>query len=91
MKLNAAPNAVSLARLNRLQGPAFDRQFLAVVTHRHEVSLKAMEHQRFLLAKGSPVLDLLSQQLPLCRAHYDIASNLTQKTLQMADASSVFF
>lgn len=82
-------NSAALRRLQHLQGPEFDQQFLVALERRRETSIKALEHQRFLLLKGSPMQDLLTLQLPRFRQQYDIAFHLAQGTLEVADADDV--
>jgi len=82
-------NPAALRRLARLRGPEFDHQFLVAMERRREASIKALEHQRFLLPKGSPMQDLLTMQLPTFRQQYDVAFHLAQDTLKVADAGDV--
>lgn len=65
-----------MAQLEALKGAAFDKKFIAVMARSHQSSVQALEHQRILLPKDSPVQDLLSQLLPTLRDHYQIATTL---------------
>jgi putative membrane protein len=65
-----------MAQLETLKGAAFDKKFISLMARSHQSSVQALEHQRILLPKDSPVQDLLTQLLPTLRDHYQIAATL---------------